>query len=75
MQLANNKLKIIINHNRFDRKIKESTPDIVPIVITGRGSMESTIEAIRLEVADYLEKPVSLKTVENAIVQGLKNGQ
>ena len=53
-------------------KIKESTPDIVPIVITGRGSMESTIEAIRLEVADYLEKPVSLRTVENAIVQGLK---
>ena len=53
-------------------KIKESSPDIVPIVITGRGSMESTIEAIRLEVADYLEKPVSLRTVENAIVQGLK---
>lgn len=53
-------------------KIKKSTPDIVPIVITGRGSMESTIEAIRLEVADYLEKPVSLKTVENSIVQGLK---
>lgn len=53
-------------------KIKKNLPDIVPIVITGRGSMESTIEAIRLEVADYLEKPVSLRTVENAIVQGLK---
>lgn len=55
------------------RKTKKNNPDIIPIIITGRGSMESSIEAIRLDVADYLEKPISLKAVENAIVQGLEN--
>lgn len=54
------------------RKTKMRNPDIVSIIITGRGSMESSIEAIRLEVAAYLEKPVSMKTVENAVKKGLE---
>ena len=53
------------------RKIKIYNPDIISIIITGRGSLKSSIKAIRLGVTDYLEKPVSLKEVENAIVQGL----
>jgi diguanylate cyclase (GGDEF)-like protein len=34
--------------------------------------MESTLEALRLEVSDYLEKPLSLAAVKEAIAMGLK---
>jgi DNA-binding NtrC family response regulator len=54
------------------RKIKKYIPDIIPIIITGKGSMESRIQAKHLGVKGYLEKPVSLEAVKNAIVQGLK---
>ncbi len=54
------------------RKIKIYNPEIISIIITGRGTLESSIQAIRLGVTDYFEKPVSLKDIENVIVQGLK---
>ena len=54
------------------RQIKQLYPDIIPIVMTGNGSIESTIEAIHLEISDYLENPISLKQVENAILYGIK---
>jgi Amt family ammonium transporter len=54
------------------KKIKYSSPEIIPIIITGNGSMKSTLEALRLEVSDYLEKPLSLATVKDAIARGLK---
>ncbi len=54
------------------RQIKRFYPDIIPIVMTGNGSIESTIEAIHLEISDYLEKPINLKQVENAILYGIK---
>ncbi len=53
------------------RKATIYNPDIISIIITGRGTLESSIRAIRLGVFDYFEKPVSLKEVENAIVKGL----
>ncbi|CAB1083100.1 diguanylate cyclase/phosphodiesterase (GGDEF & EAL domains) with PAS/PAC sensor(s) [Olavius algarvensis Delta 1 endosymbiont] len=53
-------------------KIKFSSPDIIPIIITGNGSLQSSLEALRLEVNDYLEKPLSLKSVKDAIARGLK---
>jgi len=54
------------------KKIRFSSPDIIPIIITGNGSLQSSLEAMRLEVSDYLEKPLSLKSVKNAIARGLK---
>ena len=54
------------------RKIKSSSPEIIPIIITGNGSMQSTLKAIRLEVSDYLEKPLSLASVKDAIARGLR---
>ena len=53
-------------------KIKYSSPDIIPIIITGNGSLQSSLEATRLEVSDYLEKPLSLKSVKAAIARGLE---
>jgi len=54
------------------KTIKFSSPDIIPIIITGNGSLQSSLEALRLEVSDYLEKPLSLKSVKDAIARGLK---
>jgi len=44
--------------------MKRHSPDIIPIVITGNNSLKSSIEAIRLEVSDYLLKPLDLASVE-----------
>ena len=61
-----------INGLEVIKEIKNSTPDIIPIIITGNGSMQSSLEAIRLEVSDYLEKPLDLKNVRDAISRGVK---
>ncbi len=61
-----------INGLEVIKKIKYSSPEIIPIIITGNGSMKSTLEALRLEVSDYLEKPLSLAAVKDAIARGLK---
>ena len=54
------------------RNIKRTSPEIIPIIITGRGSKESSIEAVRLHVSDYLEKPIDLASVRNSIKRGLE---
>ena len=54
------------------KKIKLSSPEIIPIIITGNGSLQSSLKALRLEVSDYLEKPLSLASVKDAIARGLK---
>ncbi|MCD6264920.1 MAG: response regulator, partial [Deltaproteobacteria bacterium] len=54
------------------REIKRISPEIIPIVITGNGSMESSIEAIHLEVSDYLEKPLTMESVKSAITRGIE---
>ena len=61
-----------INGLEVIRKIKHSTPDIIPIVITGKGDMKSSLEAIRLEVSDFLEKPLSLSSVKDSIARGIE---
>jgi diguanylate cyclase (GGDEF)-like protein len=61
-----------INGLEVIRAIKSSAPEIVPIVITGQGSLRSSVEALRLEVCDYLEKPLSLEAVKTAIARGLE---
>jgi len=53
-------------------QIMRSSPEIIPIIITGKGTMKSSIEAIRLEVEDYLEKPFSMESVKNSINRGLE---
>lgn len=54
------------------RALKEHTPELITIVITGNGSMESTIESIQLEVSDYIEKPIKLETLRNTIYGKLR---
>lgn len=54
------------------KQIKASSPSIIPIIITGKGSMQSSLEAIRLEVSDYIEKPLSLAAIKSAIARCLE---
>ena len=53
-------------------KIKLNSPEIISIIITGNINMESSIEAIRLGVSDYIEKPLDLKTIKDAIAKALQ---
>ncbi len=53
-------------------KIKTTSPEIIPIIITGNGSLDSSLEAIRLEVSNYLEKPLNMESVKNSIERGLE---
>jgi len=41
-------------------KIPEIRPDMPIVIITGHGSMESAIQALRLGAADFLTKPIKL---------------
>ncbi|MBA4029166.1 MAG: sigma-54-dependent Fis family transcriptional regulator [Planctomyces sp.] len=40
------------------RRLREEHPCLVPVVLTGYGTIESAVEAVRLGAADYLTKPV-----------------
>lgn len=40
------------------RELNEHHPDIVTIMLTGYGTIESAVEAIRMGAIDYLSKPV-----------------
>jgi len=43
---------------------KEMNPDVVVIIITGHGSLETAIEAIREGAYDYIKKPFKLQEME-----------
>lgn len=51
--------------------IKENNRFLTPIMLTGNGSLDTAIQALRKGVYDYLKKPVDsdllLKTIEKAI--------
>jgi len=40
------------------RRLGEAHPDIVAIMLTGYGTIESAVEAVKLGAADYLTKPI-----------------
>ncbi|MBA3239326.1 MAG: sigma-54-dependent Fis family transcriptional regulator [Parachlamydiaceae bacterium] len=49
------------------RKVKELYPETIFVVITGFGSIESAVEAMRLGAYNYLIKPFSPETIETLI--------
>jgi FixJ family two-component response regulator len=46
------------------RQAKAMNPEVVVIIITGHGSLESAIEAIREGAYDYIKKPFKLQEME-----------
>jgi len=57
------------------RRIQETSPDTVLIVLTARGSMETAIEALRLGAHDYLTKPCDDKLLKQCVETGLAKRQ
>jgi len=53
-------------------KIKSCCPEIVSIIITGNPSRETSVEATSQGVSCYLEKPLDMKSLKNAIKRGLE---
>jgi len=62
------------DHNGLEvlRIIRQYHPDVVPIVITGYGSISSAVEAVKLGAYDYLTKPIVDDELRIAIERALK---
>ena len=55
------------------RRVRASGQAVKVIVVTGRGSLESAEEAMRLGAVAYLLKPFNLLEVLELVQQGVKN--
>ena len=53
-------------------KARSSKADIALVAISGRGTLETSIEALRLGFADYVEKPFSLERLQRAVCQAIR---
>ncbi|MBK8179520.1 MAG: sigma-54-dependent Fis family transcriptional regulator [Planctomycetes bacterium] len=49
-------------------------PDAVVILITGHGSIENAVDAMRLGAADYLPKPVRISELRTRLARALEAG-
>lgn len=53
-------------------KIKEQDPKIEVIMITGYGTLETSMEAMKLGAYDYITKPFDLDYVKNLVKRALE---
>lgn len=49
------------------KRIKAKNPDVETIMLTGQGSVRTSIEAIKLGAEDFLQKPVNISELMNKI--------
>jgi DNA-binding response OmpR family regulator len=54
------------------REAKKHSSDTVVIMLTGHGSLESAMEAIRYGASDYLLKPVKVQALKDSLKEGLE---
>ena len=57
------------------RKLREFSPQTVPLVMTAHGSVESAVDALRAGAADYILKPVVFEDVLSKIARLLEHRQ
>lgn len=53
------------------RRVREFSPDLAIVVMTGYASVESAIEAVRQGASDFLQKPFRLDDLRLAVVKAL----
>jgi len=53
------------------RRVREFSPEIAIVVMTGYASVEAAIEAVRQGAADFLQKPFRLDDLRLAVVKAL----
>ena len=66
---------LVMEHINGIQVLKESkrlNPDVMNIILTGHGDMESTIDALRLDADDYLLKPCGDKELDYRIASCLE---
>jgi len=56
------------------RRIKKENPNITVILITGYPSLETSIEAIRSGVSDYVPKPFTPEELSDVMIRALAKG-
>ena len=52
---------------------REQDPDLAIIILTAYSSVESAVEALRLDAFDYLFKPASPETIRQRVKEGLEH--
>jgi DNA-binding NtrC family response regulator len=55
------------------RRIKEEYPEVVVVVVTAYGTIESAVEAMRLGAHDYIIKPVNADSLKLVISRALEH--
>ncbi|MCE1253406.1 MAG: response regulator transcription factor [Anaerolineae bacterium] len=55
--------------------LRKNNSDAVVIILTAHGSMESAVEALRLETFDYLLKPATPDIIRKRVREGLERRQ
>ncbi len=49
------------------KRLKEENPDLQIIILTGHGTVEKSVEALKSGAADFLEKPVDMSKLMEKI--------
>jgi len=57
------------------RTLRGQRPDVAVIVITGYGSVSSAVEAAKLGVSDYIEKPFTPEQIVEAVDRALPSAE
>jgi len=57
------------------RAIRKNHPDVEVVMISGHGTIETAVEAVRLGAYDFLEKPLSLERVRLAVLRALEKSR
>jgi DNA-binding NtrC family response regulator len=54
------------------RELRKSDPEIIEIIITGYGSIDSAVTSMKEGAADYIVKPIDNKKLLNSVVRNLE---
>jgi DNA-binding NtrC family response regulator len=57
------------------RRAKEASPETEVIVLTGHGTVESAVEAMKLGAADYLLKPINIEELRITVRRVLESAR
>ncbi|MFH1440730.1 MAG: response regulator [Candidatus Omnitrophota bacterium] len=62
----------LMNGIDFSQQARDMCPDLVIILLTGYGSLETAQKAIKTGISDYLTKPVDPEQLRVSVERGLK---
>lgn len=57
------------------RRAKEIVPDILVLVLTGHGTMDTANEAIKLGAVGFIRKPISIEDLAESIDEALERAR